>query len=128
MRKLILVFTAVVLTASGFAQKTADLGIWGGSSTYWGDIKGVPPMQTFNLNFGAFFRYNFNTRVAMRAQILSGSFSAVGNVEDIGFEFAKRAGYIADDGDKLFEVSAGGKKDTVHTLYFGRSWNYVFSV
>ncbi len=39
MRKLILVFTAVVLTASGFAQKTADLGIWGGSSTYWGDIK-----------------------------------------------------------------------------------------
>ncbi len=31
-------------------------------------------MQTFNLNFGAFFRYNFNTRVAMRAQILSGAF------------------------------------------------------
>ncbi|MFA5587402.1 MAG: DUF6089 family protein [Mariniphaga sp.] len=111
MRKLILVFTAVVLTASGFAQKTADLGIWGGSSTYWGDIKGVPPMQTFNLNFGAFFRYNFNTRVAMRAQILSGSFSAVGNVEDIGFEFAKNA----QDISLMMEINylkylLGGKK------------------
>lgn len=91
MRKIVLVFIAVIFTVSGFAQKSADIGIWGGSSTYIGDIKEAPPMQTFNLNFGAFFRYNFNARMAMRAQFLTGNHSAEGLVEDIPFSFEKNA-------------------------------------
>ncbi|WP_073001395.1 type IX secretion system protein PorG [Mariniphaga anaerophila] len=91
MRKFVLVFIAVIFTVSGFAQKSADIGIWGGSSSYLGDIKQVPPIQTFNLNIGAFFRYNFNARVAARAQFLAGSFAADGFVEDIPFEFKKNA-------------------------------------
>lgn len=91
MRKIVLVFIAVIFTVSGFAQKSADIGIWGGSSAYLGDIKEAPPVQTFNLNFGAFFRYNFNARMAMRAQFLTGSFAANGIVEDIPFDFEKNA-------------------------------------
>jgi opacity protein-like surface antigen len=92
MRKIVLVFIAVIFTVSGFAQKSADIGIWGGSSTYIGDIKEAPPMQTFNLNFGAFFRYNFNARMAMRAQFLTGNHSAEGWVEDIvDWNFSKKA-------------------------------------
>ncbi|MBW6535600.1 MAG: hypothetical protein K0B11_11365 [Mariniphaga sp.] len=91
MRKIVLVFIAVIFTVSGFAQKSADIGIWGGSSAYLGDIKEASPVQTFNLNFGAFFRYNFNARVAMRAQFLSGNFAASGMVEDIPFDFNKNA-------------------------------------
>ncbi|MGC9353232.1 MAG: DUF6089 family protein [Mariniphaga sp.] len=91
MRKIVLVFIAVIFTVSGFAQKSADIGIWGGSSTYLGDIKEAPPMQTFNLNFGAFFRYNFNARMAMRAQFLTGSFAADGMVENVTFDFNKNA-------------------------------------
>jgi hypothetical protein len=91
MRKIVLVFITVVFTVSGFAQKSADIGIWGGSSTYLGDIKEAPPIQTFNLNFGAFFRYNFNARMAMRAQFLTGSFSAEGVAEHVPFEFNKNA-------------------------------------
>jgi hypothetical protein len=91
MRRIGLVFIAVILTVSGFAQKTADLGIWGGSSTYWGDIKEASPMQTFNMNMGAYFRYNFNARVAIRAMFLSGNFSSDGMVEDVAFSFEKRA-------------------------------------
>jgi hypothetical protein len=91
MRKIVLVFIAVIFTVSGFAQKSADIGIWGGSSTYLGDIKEAAPLQTFNLNFGAFFRYNFNTRAALRAQFLTGSFSAEGVVENVPFQFKKNA-------------------------------------
>ncbi|MEE4287402.1 MAG: DUF6089 family protein [Mariniphaga sp.] len=91
MRKSVLVFIAVIFTVSGFAQKSADIGIWGGSSAYLGDIKEAPPMQTFNLNFGAFFRYNFNARTAMRAQFLTGRFAANGMVEDIPVDFNKSA-------------------------------------
>lgn len=91
MRKIVLVFIAVIFTVSGFAQKSADIGIWGGSSTYFGDIKEAPPVQTFNLNFGALFRYNFNARTAMRAQFLTGKFAANGVVEDVPFDFNKNA-------------------------------------
>ncbi|MDD4425575.1 MAG: DUF6089 family protein [Mariniphaga sp.] len=91
MRKIILVFLTVVLTVSGFAQKSADVGIWGGTSTYWGDIEKAPPLQTFNLNVGAFFRYNFNARIALRTSILTGSFASEGYVEDVPFEFRKNA-------------------------------------
>jgi hypothetical protein len=85
------VFIAVIFTVSGFAQKSADIGIWGGSSAYLGDIKEAPPVQTFNLNFGALFRYNFNARTAMRAQFLTGKFTANGVVEDVPFDFNKNA-------------------------------------
>ncbi len=107
---------AVVLTASGFAQKTADLGIWGGSSTYWGDIK-APPVQAFNLNFGAFFRYNFNTRIALRAQFLTGSFFADGTVEDIGFEFKKNAQDISLMMEINYLKYLLGEKKTPFTPY-----------
>lgn len=90
MRKIGLVFIAVILTVSGFAQKTADLGIWGGTSTYWGDIKVASPMQAFNMNMGAYFRYNFNARVAIRAMFLSGKFADEGMVENVAFVFDKK--------------------------------------
>jgi len=95
MRRIVLVFIAAVLTVSGFAQKTADIGIWGGSSTYWGDIENAFPMQTFNLNFGAFFRYNFNARVALRTSFLTGKFSSEGNVKGVPFEFSKNVQDLA---------------------------------
>src|SRR6056297_2515869 len=91
MRKIVLVFIAVVLTVSGFAQKTADIGIWGGSSTYWGDVKEASPLQTFNLNYGGYFRYNFNKRAALRLMFLNGTFSSDGIVEDEEWVFNKTA-------------------------------------
>lgn len=89
MKKIALVFVAVFLVVSGFAQKTADLGIWGGSSTYFGDIKVDSPFQTFNPNFGAFFRYNFNPRVGLRAQFITGQFESQGTIEGIPWSFEK---------------------------------------
>ena len=117
MKKIGLVFIAVVLTVSGFAQKTADIGIWGGSSTYWGDIKEAPPVQSFNLNVGAFFRYNFNARVAMRAQFLTGSFAADGFVEDISFDFKKNAQDISFMIEVNYLKYLLGEKKTPFTPY-----------
>ncbi|HKJ78894.1 MAG TPA: hypothetical protein VKA10_05140, partial [Prolixibacteraceae bacterium] len=71
MKQIVLVFAAVLLTVSGLAQKTADIGVWGGTSSYWGDVREVPPIQAFNFNLGGYFRYNFNKRVGMRIQFLT---------------------------------------------------------
>ncbi len=89
MKKIVLVFAAVMLTVSGFAQKTADIGLWGGTSSYWGDVRGVPPIQSFNPNFGGYFRYNFNKRVGLRAMFLTGKVAADGMAEDVPWQFEK---------------------------------------
>jgi hypothetical protein len=89
MKKLLLVFLTVWITVSGFAQKTADIGIWGGTSIYFGDMSEAPPFQTFNLNFGAYFRYNFNARVSARAMILTGNFKQQGEIEGTPWTFDK---------------------------------------
>jgi hypothetical protein len=117
MKKIVLVFIAVVFTVSGFAQKSADIGIWGGTSTYWGDIKEAPPIQTFNLNIGAFFRYNFNARVALRAQFLTGSFASIGYVQDEWFEFRKNAQDISVMMEINYLKYVLGEKKTPFTPY-----------
>ncbi len=81
MKKIVLVFAAVCITVSGFAQRTADIGIWGGSSGYIGDLDETTPFNSFDLNLGAYFRYNFNSRVGLRVMFLSGTFSNEGDIE-----------------------------------------------
>jgi len=117
MKKIVLVFIAVFLTVSGFAQKTADIGIWGGTSSYWGDVKGVPPIQTFNPNFGAFFRYNFNKRVGLRFQFLTGKFSAEGTVEDVPWAFEKNVQDVSLMAEINYLKYVLGNKKTPFTPY-----------
>ena len=117
MKKIVLVFIAVFLTVSGFAQKTADIGIWGGTSSYWGDVKGVPPIQTFNPNFGAYFRYNFNKRVGLRMQFLTGNFSADGNVQNVNWDFAKGVQDISLMAEINYLDFVLGNKKTPFTPY-----------
>jgi len=89
MRKILLVFATVWITVSGHAQVTADIGIWGGSSVYFGDMDETNPLQPANLNFGGYFRYNFNSRVGLRAMFLTGSFSDEGVIEGVPTTFKK---------------------------------------
>ena len=90
MKKLLLVFVTVLLTVSVHAQKTADIGIWGGTLTsVHGDMDKDAPFQSFNLNFGAYFRYNFNARVGMRVMFLTGKFASEGTVESAPWDFDK---------------------------------------
>ncbi len=89
MKKLFMVFSAVLIAVSGSAQITADIGIWGGSSMYFGDLKETSRMEPFNLNIGGYFRYNFNARVGLRAQFLTGNFSDTGIIEGEEWEFEK---------------------------------------
>jgi len=91
MKKLLLVFAVFLLSLSGQAQKTADIGIWGGSSTVWGDMDDNTPFQSFNLNVGGYFRYNFNARMGLRAMFLTGQMARTGTVEEADWDFSKMA-------------------------------------
>lgn len=89
MKKILLVFAAVWITVSGNAQITADIGVWGGTSVYFGDLDETNPLQPINPNFGGYFRYNFNSRVGLRAMFLTGRFADEGNIEGEIWSFSK---------------------------------------
>ena len=84
-----MVFAAVLIAVSGSAQITADIGVWGGSSMYFGDLRETNRLDPFNLNIGGYFRYNFNARVGLRAQFLTGNFSDSGIIAGEEWEFEK---------------------------------------
>ena len=90
MKKILLVFAAVWITVSGNAQITADIGVWGGTGIGIGDMDNNNPVSPLNPNFGAYFRYNFNGRVGLRAMFLTGNFSDEGEIEGEYWEFEKR--------------------------------------
>ena len=117
MRKILLVFITVGLAVSGFAQQSADIGIWGGSSTYFGDIKEASPLNSLNLNLGAYFRYNFNARVGLRTQFLTGSFAASGLVEHVPVEFKKNVQDVSAMMEINFLKYVLGEKKTPFTPY-----------
>ena len=117
MKKILLVFVAVWITVSGKAQVTADIGIWGGSSVYFGDMDETNPLQPANLNFGGYFRYNFNSRVGLRAMFLTGSFSDEGIIEGENWGFNK----TVQDFSLQFEINylkyIPGSEKTPFTSY-----------
>ena len=117
MKKIALVFATVLITVSGFAQKTADIGIWGGTSTYFGDVREAPPLQTFNLNLGGYFRYNFNARVGLRAMFLTGKFSADGVIEGEAWSFDKSVQDISLQVEINYLKYILGVKNTPFTSY-----------
>lgn len=117
MKKILLVFVTVWITGSGFAQRTADIGIWGGSSTYFGDMYEIPAFQSFNPNFGAYFRYNFNARVGLRAMILTGKFAEEGVIEDIPWTFDKSVQDLSLQVEINYLKYILGYKDTPFSSY-----------
>lgn len=117
MKKILLVFATVLITVSGFAQKTTDIGLWGGTSTYYGDLDNAPPLETFNLNFGGYLRYNFNARVALRAMVLTGKFSADGVIENTPWVFSKSVQDFSLQVEVNYLKYIMGLKNTPFTSY-----------
>ena len=89
MKKILLVFAAVWITVSGNAQVTADIGVWGGTSMYLGDLDKTNPLLPLSPSFGGYFRYNFNSRIGLRAMFLTGKISDEGVIESADTSFSK---------------------------------------
>lgn len=73
-----------------FGQKqSSDFGVFLGGSTPWGDYTQTDRLQSVKLNFGGFYRYNFNNRFAFRANGQFGTVGAQGHLEMLPVEFRK---------------------------------------
>jgi len=79
----IFLFMALSIAASG--QRNADYGIFGGISSYLGDINPSRLMYSPLPAGGVFYRYNFHPRHALRADIFAGGLK--GNDLDFNNDF-----------------------------------------
>ena len=60
------------------AQHTADIGVQLAAATYWGDIQKVNYAKSITPVVGILGRWNFNKRLAIRGQLLTGNIKAIG--------------------------------------------------
>ncbi len=72
-------------TQTVFSQRNLDLGFFGGGSYYQGDINASKIMYAPRPAFGAFVRYAFHTRWALRVNIFSGQLK--GNDKDFSYTY-----------------------------------------
>jgi len=82
MKRTFLLVAALWLALSGFGQRTLDIGFSGGTASYFGDLEGAGQFLSFNPAGGIFARYNFNTRVSLRATGLIGTIKTEGILFD----------------------------------------------
>ncbi len=90
MKKLLVVVLIIFCVGIVRAQKTADLGIWGGTGTSFGDMTQITLKSSLGVNYGAYLRYNINTRVAARLQVMNGSMKSEGFFDGNAWSFGPK--------------------------------------
>ena len=76
MKKLIWVFIFAFMPLVIFSQRKADYGIFGGVSSYFGDINTSKILYLPRPAAGVFYRYNLHPRHSLRASLFAGGLSA----------------------------------------------------
>jgi len=113
----LLMFATFCIATTGFAQRTADIGIWGGTSMYFGDLVETAPLQSYVPAFGAYYRYNFDARLGLRAMLLAGKVSESGVIEGEPWSFDKGVQDFSIQAEINYLKYILGNKNTPFTSY-----------
>lgn len=65
----------IICTLFVNAQRSYDLGLWGGGSYYLGDINTSFHFKSIHPSGGIFYRYNYNSRYGIRGSLFYGTLS-----------------------------------------------------
>ncbi len=117
MKKLIIVLALLTTSVYGWSQRTADLGVQVSAATYWGDIERVDYSKSITPVVGVLGRWNFNKRLALRGQLLTGNLKADGFFSN---------SYLAQSGAR--NVTDEYPRDTTQAFNFSRSIQTVEAI
>jgi len=76
MYRIIFGIVFLLMSSTVFSQSRSELGIFGGTAYYLGDINPSYHFRSSNVAVGGIYRYNFNSRYALRAGMLFTSLQA----------------------------------------------------
>lgn len=131
MKHLFVFFLIGFLAVKAIGQPSVDVGIFGGTGTYFGDMTNTNISKSLNPAYGGFVRYNFNPRFAVRFNVLNGTIGAEGQFNDNDWNFNKNVLDIS----LMFEVNflkyiVGEKETPWSTFIMGgvgvQMFNYDF--
>jgi len=89
MKKITVFLLFISLSLSALGQRNADYGIFGGVASYIGDINTNRLFYSPGPAGGIFYRYNFNPRQAIRANIFAGGIQAADRDFNNAFQQAR---------------------------------------
>ncbi len=110
MKKLSFVFVLLITGLYCRSQHTADLGVQLCAATYWGDIEKVDYSKSITPVVGVLGRWNFNKRMAIRGQLLTGNLKADGFFSN---------SFLAQSGSR--NITDEYARDTTQSYNFSRS-------
>ena len=126
-----IVFLFGQLCQSG--QRSSDFGVFAGVSSYLGDINPNRLLYSPLPAGGVFYRYNFNPRQAVRANLFLGGLRANDLDFNNSFQIARAASFSGTVGEvalqfefNFFPYSTEGKKMGLYPLYCSRSWYCIY--
>lgn len=119
MKKLAIVITLMITGFCGWSQHTADLGVQLSAATYWGDIEKVDYSKSITPVAGILGRWNFNKRLSIRGQLLTGNLKANGIFSDAN---------IAQSGTRSPNNPETFARDTTSAYNFSRSVQTVEAI
>lgn len=81
MKRLLTVFLIAFTVFETHGQQSVDVGFFGGTGTYFGDMTKIEWQKSVNPAYGAFMRFNFNPRYSLRFNVINSSIGAVGEFD-----------------------------------------------
>ena len=85
-KKLILLLFTLVISLSGFSQKSIEVGLFGGGSFYLGDLNPDKPFLQSNIAYGLVARYNVTNRWVLRLNALHGTVAGDDEISEANLE------------------------------------------
>lgn len=101
-RLLVIIFLLVVSVRIYSQQQTADVGLFLGGATPFSDYSSINLGRSVHLNYGGFYRYNFNSRYSLRLNALFGNVGASGYLNNDDNLYFKKSVF---DFAAIFEVN-----------------------
>jgi hypothetical protein len=114
-----LLFLCLSLTLSG--QRSSDFGVFGGVSSYFGDINPTRPLYSPRPAGGIFYRYNLHPRHSLRANLFIGGLQ--GN--DLDFKNSFQQARAASFSGRVTELALQFEFNFLPFTTEGRSWDYT---
>jgi len=115
----VLLFLCLPLSVSG--QRNSDYGIFGGVSSYLGDINPGRLLYSPLPAGGLFYRFNFNPRQALRTSILFGGIRG----DDLDFDNSFQTSRAASFSGPLGEWALQFEFNFFPYLTQGKKWDYT---
>jgi len=132
MKQIFVIFLIGFISVKALGQQSVDVGFFGGTGIYFGDMTKTDFSKSVNPAYGGFLRYNFNPRYAVRFNVLNGTIGSEGQFIFNPWNFSKNVLDISLNLEFNFLKYIVGEKETPwSTFIMGgvgvQMFNYEYS-